>query len=181
MSELFDSAANFKSTFTHKQLIPIAYKWVLGPGKCGCAFKELNSLTCNSEYPDVLGIKSNGTVLIEAKVSLSDFYSDKKKTFRKIPKLGMGDYRFYMCPSGLIKPEQLPENWGLIYVNIEGKARCVVNPYCKSLTGNIWNNPHEKNWKAEQGLMYSALRRLHIRGHIESIYEDQGPIFASTL
>jgi len=40
--------------FTHKDLIPIAYKWVLKRGSCGVAFKELNTHASNGEYPDVL-------------------------------------------------------------------------------------------------------------------------------
>lgn len=159
---------------THKDLIPIAYRWVLKAGRCGVAFKELNSTACNGEYPDVIGMRAWGqSVLIEVKVSRSDFLCDKKKDFRKNPEKGMGDYRFYCCPAGLIKPADLPVNWGLIWVNPQGKARCIVNPYSKSLDGNIWNNPHVKNWQAEHGLMYSALRRLHIKGHIDSIYDKQ--------
>lgn len=162
--------------FTHKELIPIAYKWARTNGSCGVVFKELNTNCSNGEYPDVFGIRSVGhTVLIEVKISRSDFLADKKKMFRQTPQLGMGTYRFYMCPTGLIKPEELPENWGLIYVadsgNNYGKARCVVNPYCKSTTGNIWDDGNEKNWLAEHGLMYSALRRLHINGSLESIYD----------
>lgn len=164
--------------FTHKELIPIAYKWAMTKGKCGVAFKELNTLTCNSEYPDILGIQGAGnTLLIEVKVSRTDFLADAKKTFRKYPNLGMGTYRFYFCPVGLIKVDELPTGWGLIYVDEFGtnykKPRCVHNPYCKSLTGNIWQDRLEKNWRAEHGLMYSALRRLHIKGHIESIYDKK--------
>jgi hypothetical protein len=161
--------------FTHKDLIPIAYQWVLKRGICGVAFKELNTHACNSEYPDVLGFGSYGhSVLIEVKVSRSDFLCDKKKKFRMYPEQGMGRYRFYMCPAGLIKPEELPNNWGLIYVAITGKAKCMVNPYCRSTTGNIWSNGFEnRNMLAEHGFMFSALRRLHIKGHIESIYDKQ--------
>jgi len=159
--------------FTHKDLIPIAYSWVLKRASCGVAFKEM--VTLSSECPDVLGIQGGtNTVLVEVKVGRGDFLSDKKKPFRIRPEKGMGTYRFYMCPVGLIKPDELPNNWGLIYVDATGKACCVVNPYCKTTTGNIWSGGFiSKNIVAEYGMMYSALRRLHKMGHIEYIYDKQ--------
>ena len=167
--------------FTHKDLIPIAYKWVLKNASCGVAFKELYSHACNGEYPDVIGFGAWGhSVLIEVKVSRSDFLCDKKKSFRKNPEKGMGSQRFYMCPEGLIKKDELPEGWGLIYVNVAGKAKLVVRngvmvPYeINGRTGERFMvHNHEKNIIAEQGVMYSALRRLHIKGHIETIYDKK--------
>lgn len=169
------SCKQISQMFTHKDLIPIAYRWVLKSGSCGVAFKELNTHASNGEYPDVIGFGSWGrSVLIEVKVSRSDFLADRKKSFRKYPEQGMGRFRFYMCPVGLIKPADLPDNWGLIYVSVTGKAKCVVNPYCKSNSGNIWGDGFEnRNMIAEHGFMFSALRRLHIKGHIVSIYDKQ--------
>lgn len=159
---------------THKELIPIAYKWVIKTAKCGVAFKELYSHTCNGEYPDVIGFRSHGkSILIECKATRSDFLCDKNKLFRKHPEKGMGDYRFYLCPKGVISPEDLPNGWGLIWIDNSGKAKCIVNPYCKSVSGNIWRNHMVKNWAAEHSLMYSALRRLHIKGHIDCIYDKE--------
>lgn len=158
---------------THNDLVQIAYRWVLKRGSCGVAFKELNTTTSNREYPDVIGFGAwNHSVLIEVKVSRPDFMKDRHKSFRKDPSLGMGKYRYYMCPAGLIKPEDLPERWGLIYVNDQMKARCVVNPY-GHVDGNIRRNGFERNIHAEHQLMYSALRRLHIKGHIDCIYDKQ--------
>lgn len=159
---------------THKEVVQIAYQWVLKSGGCGVAFKELNSLACNGEYPDVLGVMGWGkSVLIEVKVSRSDFCADKKKSFRKNPELGMGTFRYYCCPEGLIKPTELPDGWGLIYVNIKGKAKCVFNPYNRINPTNGRHPGFKQNLQAEHGLMYSALRRLHLKGHIETIYDKQ--------
>lgn len=164
--------------WTHKQLIPIAYRWVLKNGSCGVAFKELNSLASNGEYPDVIGFGSWGrSVLIEVKVSRSDFLCDKKKSFRKNPEKGMGRYRYYCCPTGLIKQNELPNGWGLIYVDDKGKAKCVFNPYSRWVNGVGLTAEHHpgfnQNMHAEHSLMYSALHRLHIKGHIDSIYDKQ--------
>ncbi len=158
--------------YTHRELVEIAYKWVLKNASCGVAFKELYTGSTD-EIPDVIGFGSWGhSVLVEVKVSRSDFLCDKNKSFRKNPQLGMGTRRYYCCPSGLIKKEDLPEGWGLVYVNPKGKAVCVHRPTKPNpeFEGSmVWYN-HEKNMRAEHGLMYSALRRLHIRGLIKEIY-----------
>jgi hypothetical protein len=179
--ELFKSEKTTQkeeSKWSHSDLIPIACRWVLKNASCGVAFKELNTYCCNGEYPDVIGFGGWGhSVLIEVKVSRSDFLSDKKKKFRKEQEMGMGKQRFYCCPVGLIKVADLPEGWGLIYVDMSGRAKCVHNPYRRYIDGENRSNPGHPGFKqnmfAEHGLMYSALRRLHIKGHIESIYDKQ--------
>lgn len=84
--------------------------------------------------------------------------------------MGMGFQRFYCCPTNLIKVEELPAGWGLIYVNDKHKARCVHSPY-KGNIGERIAGFHERNHRAERDLMYSALRRLHIRGLVDEIYK----------
>ncbi|NEH32643.1 hypothetical protein [Rhizobium ruizarguesonis] len=37
------------------------------------------------------------------------------------PQRGMGHYRSYLCPKGLITPEDVPENWGLIWYDPSAK------------------------------------------------------------
>lgn len=164
-----------KEKITHKELVEISYKWVLKRGGCGVAFKELNTLACNREYPDVIGFGSGEySVLVECKASYSDFVADKNKSFRIAPTLGMGKYRLYCCEEGLIKPEELPFQWGLIYIK-DGKYRIIVNPLPH---GTIVDGKyHHVNWcfdqnlRAEHGLMYSALRRLFIKGYMPAIYD----------
>jgi len=168
-SELCKSAQLFLlMELTHDKLVDIAYRWVLANGSCGVAFKELVS-SGTREIPDVIGFGAwEHSVLVEVKVSRSDFLSDKGKSFRKNPEQGMGRQRFYCCPSGIIKVEDLPAGWGLLWVNEKGKCRTIHCPY----KGNIElrHKGHVNNLQAERGLMYSALRRLHLRGRIEEIY-----------
>lgn len=154
---------------THSDLVDVAHKWLLK--KSGFAFKELKAATLYGEIPDAIGFKGWGdSILIEVKSSRGDFLADKKKIFRKEPEKGMGKYRFYLCPKDLIKINELPENWGLIYVNDKGKARIKHNPYT-STGGNIWRNGFkDKCDKSEMQMMYSALRRLNLRGRIDEIY-----------
>ncbi|OPC34585.1 hypothetical protein [Elizabethkingia miricola] len=153
-------------TFTHSDLVDIGYKWTLN--KCGFAFKELTCI--NNEIADVIGFNSNGSFLLEAKVSRSDFLKDKKKSFRANPCIGMGDWRFFIVPKGLIKVTELPEMWGLIEVNEKGKAINTFNPFGSGNIYGMWKR-NQKNREAELNLMYSALRRLHLRGRIDEIYQ----------
>jgi hypothetical protein len=153
--------------YTHSELIEIGYKWCLT--KCGFAFKDL--VTIGGEVPDVIGFNSEGTFLLEAKTSRSDFFNDNKKWFRRVPECGMGDWRFYICKKDMIKIEELPEMWGLIEVNEKGKARIKYNPFGK---GNIYSRwkKNEKNSGGERAMLYSALRRIHEKGMMHIIYSQ---------
>ena len=136
--------------YTHQKLVDIAHQWVIKNTSCGFAIKELKTL--EREQPDVLGFGSGQhSVLIEVKISRSDFLADRKKSFRNNPSIGMGTQRFYCCPNGLINKEELPVGWGLLYVNEKGKIKIVH----KSYKGNIGErcNGFEKNKSAEASIM----------------------------
>ncbi|TGM19061.1 hypothetical protein EHQ82_10935 [Leptospira selangorensis] len=155
--------------FTHTELVAIAYKWLLNNTSCGVAFKELVATSNTNEIPDVIGFGSQGfSVLIECKTSRADFFADRKKHFRtQFPEMGMGSHRLYCAPKGMIKIGELPDGWGLIEVNEKGRAKCVH----KKWEGNNYGfGSLSKNLRAEHSLMYSALRRLHIRNRIDEIY-----------
>jgi len=140
-------------TIEHEELVKLAEKWLRGRG-CGVVLTELH--THASERPDAIGFRSGYSIVVECKTSWADFAADAQKVIRLLPYEGMGSYRFYLCPAGLIDVSDLPENWGLIWVNEEGKARMVRGP-----KGNIWGQAFsfEKNMKAEQLMLVSALRR----------------------
>ena len=159
------------SSITHSEVVEIAYKWVLKNAGCGVAFKELSSSSHSGEIPDVIGFGAwTHSVLIEVKVSRGDFLSDKRKKFRANPDLGMGKHRFYCCPTGLITINDLPKGWGLIYVSETGKAKRVFNPYGGNVN-RFGSGFLIRDIKAEHGLMYSALRRLQVRGMVKEIYK----------
>jgi len=158
---------------THCELVELAYRWILKNASCGIAFKELKTLSW--EIPDVIGFGSGGhSVIVECKTSRSDFIKDKSKPFRLNPQLGMGTHRFYCCPKDLIKATELPEGWGLIYAD-GGKARLAHNPLVKYLNenGNEYKSRynHQKNADSEFQVLYSALRRLFIKGYVKHIYD----------
>lgn len=179
----------FPITFTHAQLVEIAYKWLLKNGGVGVAFKEL--VTMAREIPDVIGFDSWQSILIECKTSRSDFFREKKKWHRQHSN-GMGTWRFICCPKNLIKVDELPEKWGLIYVDEKGKAKIEHDCRVKKVKepcpewmkdehpDGFWTrrvradeNKFEVDMFAERRLMYSALRRIFVKGHMNAIYDKQ--------
>jgi len=152
---------------THTDLVKIAKNWLAKTCGCGVVFTEL--VTNAIEVPDAIGLRSDYTILVECKTSRSDFFADQKKIFRQLPEEGMGDFRFYLCETDLIKIEDLPERWGLLYW--DGKRVKKI----RAPKGNIWLSQKEhrfnKNVKAEHKIMYSALRRIELRGDLDKIYE----------
>ncbi len=154
---------------SHQQLVEIAYKWVLKNGSCGFAAKEIG--TISSEIPDVIGFVSGShSVLIECKASRSDFLKDKHKLFRQDGS-GMGLFRIYCCPVGIIKPEDLPEKWGLIHITDEKQPIEIVNPLRQENKYINWT--FSKNDIAERAIMYSMLRRLKSAGSITEFYKNE--------
>lgn len=111
------------------------------------------------ERPDVIGFNSLHSLLIEVKTSRRDFLADAKKPIRIHPELGIGDFRFYLCPSGLITPEDLPPRWGLLWY--DGRSIEIIVDVLD--TGNYISsgNPNrfEKHVMNERRIMYSLLRR----------------------
>ena len=81
--------------------------------RCKIIFKEPHGYNISKEYPDVLGTGMKNDINIECKVSRQDFIKDGKKRHNH----PFGNYKFYACPEGLIKPEEVPEKFGLIYVD----------------------------------------------------------------
>lgn len=143
----------------HPELVRLAEYWLMKSLKCSFSLTEMKC--CQSkEIPDSIGFRQGFSVLVECKVSRADFLADAQKEFRQQPSLGMGNFRFFLCPEGVIRPEDLPPKWGLVWI-VRGKPRHIVGP-----RGNAWTYSgrdfffEEKNLEAEWGLMASALRRL---------------------
>lgn len=69
------------------------------------------------EKPDVLNFDSSGNSwLYEIKMSRSDFLADKNKYARKSIEHGQfGDYRYFVCYGDFIKPNEVPDGWGLYH------------------------------------------------------------------
>lgn len=166
-------------TFTHAELVLVAYRWVLRSGGAAVAFREL--VTIAMETPDVLGIGGTvSSILIECKISRGDFLADRKKPWRLNPSLGMGGHRIYCAPAGLLSLEELPEKWGLLSVAPDRKCTLTYRPDPErpraKFLSDRFGQPHNK--EGEAAVMLSALRRLQNMGLVENIYRTsaRGPV-----
>lgn len=107
---------------THRQLCDRAAYWLQSSKNCKVVLIERNTGGC-AEEPDAIGWTSDTfSYLIEVKVSRSDFLADRKKDHRRRPHTGMGRKRFYLCPKGMLQPEDMPDGWGLLWAT-EGQIR----------------------------------------------------------
>ena len=126
---------------THDELCDLAVRWLKRPNSagghgCTIAVSECRAET-SGEVPDAIGFRAgwaDGSVLVECKVSRADFLADKNKLSRT--KGGMGTWRYYMAPEGIIAPQDLPERWGLLLVNGRGHVKPVVGPAAVALKRN---------------------------------------------
>lgn len=154
----------------HSELVKRAYKWLRNTAGCGFAFTELCAYTNSGEIPDAIGWRGGLSILIECKTTRSDFLADKNKMFRKYPSKGMGRFRYYLCPPNVIKKEDLPEGWGLLYCYTTQIRKIIKS----GRDGTYYTNSKAINELAEIQLMASALRRVEIRGDLQKIYSMEG-------
>src|SRR5947209_3089529 len=113
------------SKFTHQELVDIAARWARN--RHGVVVKEFACL--HWEIADVIAFTAGYSTLIECKASRADFLADKKKVFRSHPEMGMGNYRIYCAPKGMIKESELPDGWALLEINEGKKAKLNVDIY----------------------------------------------------
>jgi hypothetical protein len=151
----------------HIRLTDLGAKWLKRNGFSVVA----TELTCfgSREQPDVIGFRSSCSAIIEVKVSRADFFADQKKPERGSG--GLGIYRFYLCPEGLIRQDELPPRWGLLYA----KGRSVdtvlkpagnlwpplqMHPELAEIAGDWIAFQHAPDLSAERQALFSIARRL---------------------
>lgn len=152
----------------HAELVKAALKWLTGTA--GCAFAVGEVVAWTGEIPDAIGFKSNRSIVVECKTSRADFIADRKKPFREKPEFGMGDHRYFLCPDGVIKPDDELNGWGLLYLK-NGKVKRIVCPVTEKAP-DFWNKgkmknytnwnkkPHKKSRNKELTFVISIARRL---------------------
>lgn len=150
---------NREKKYTHVELCLKAAKYLRNKGiqpfhRCQYVVCELERV---GESPDAYGWGGSTTQMIEVKVSRSDFLADKNKRWRKNSFLGLARFRSYLCLEGIIKECDLPEKWGLLYINETGKISEIVKPEYQ-----------ECNHTEEINLITSILRREGIKPRIFS-------------
>lgn len=82
---------------------------------CGVVFAEH---TAGFEHPDAMGWKyGTWSIVVECKVSRADFFADRKKPTRAAYEKRPAAHCYYLVPTGLVSPNELPDGWGLLYVD----------------------------------------------------------------
>ncbi len=127
--------------------------------RCGVVLSE--QACVSGEMPDAIGWKKAcRSVLVECKVTRSDFLVDRAKPWRRQPETGVGSERYYLAPQGMIECEELPGGWGLLEIcgrEIEMRKRSARN--LRSATG----------FEYEMNLLLASLRRVELRIEPQSI------------
>ncbi len=112
----------------------------------------------NSE-PDVLGLNHARSVVIECKVSRSDYFADQKKRCMRMS-TRLGSYRYYLCPAGLLRVDDIKNGWGLLY----------CHPHKITIEKDATFYPPEETRPEEYQIMYSIIRRLmSLDGHDKTL------------
>ncbi|WP_017461357.1 hypothetical protein [Dyella ginsengisoli] len=159
-------------SLTHGQLCQIGARWLRGRGRCPIVLTEF---ACQlTEQPDVLGLRNAGqdSLLIEAKASRSDFLADKRKPHRSDRAIeALGSYRWYLCEPDVIRVQDLPERWGLLYASrnrVQLIAGADPDRHYWPAETDVWR------WPAGAGeltVMFSVLRRLQLQLGAEAFRE----------
>lgn len=160
--------------FTHQDLCSLAVNWLQrAPGRsgpaCQVAFSEAKG-AWNGEIPDAIGFRTaaedEGSVVVEVKVSRADYLADRAKAHRQDGALGMGLYRYFIAPEGIISVRELPQSWGLVEVSPKGVLRVLAGHVTvKRAEQALWR--HERAIAREWLLLASMLSRL---GNVEAMH-----------
>jgi hypothetical protein len=145
---------------THAQLVRKAVAW-LRSYRCGVVLSEQ---ACSSgEMPDAIGWKrASHSVLVECKISRSDFLADRSKPFRQKPEGGVGSERFYLVLRALVRPDELPPGWGLL--EYHNRRVQMLRPSRKNLRS-------DEGFRCEMNLLLASLRRVEIRIEPQTVTE----------
>jgi hypothetical protein len=145
---------------THAQLVQKAVAW-LRRYRCGVVLSE--QACVSGEMPDAIGWKrACHSVVVECKISRSDFLADRGKPSRRRSETGMGAERFYLLPAGLLRPEELLAGWGLLEYQ-KGKVNLIRR--------SAKNFRSEVGFNYEMNLLLASLRRVEIRIAPQTITE----------
>lgn len=174
--------------FTHSKLCDIAVKWLKKPnskGGAGChiAVSEMAG-GWSGEIPDAIGFRAagwdDGSTVVEVKISRSDFLADRNKPHRNGETLGMGKWRFYLCPEGLISPDEVPEKWGLVYVTKRGGTVCVKGhagiTNMRLRKDDLLANEFEHDKEREMFLLVKLMSRI---GDVEALNQKLRALYRS--
>jgi hypothetical protein len=139
-------------------LVQKAVSW-LRRYRCGVVLSE--QACVSGEMPDAIGWKrACHSVVVECKISRADFLADRAKPWRSKPEDALGCERFYLTPSSLLKPDELPPKWGLL--ECRNRRVEIIKPAAKDSRGKT-------GFRHEMNLLLASLRRVEVRIEPQSI------------
>lgn len=174
---------------THASLTELAVRWLKrshsqnGPG-CHIAVSECRS-GLTGEIPDAIGWRvaghNDGSTVVEVKASRGDFLTDKNKPHRNGEEIGLGNWRYYLCPEGVIKSDDLPEDWGLLWVNSRGHIKPQVGPmtidHYTRRNELLQAMRHDSDPDGERFILVKLLNRVgdaeELNKKIRAVYNDR--------
>ena len=150
----------------HYDLCCLGAKWLRNRKNCEhCEgqWKYVAVEVCvnGCENPDIWAFNGWSTIVVEVKVSRSDYLNDQKKVWH-LPgneECLAGNYRYYLTPKELLTADDLPEGVGLL--EYDGK----------NIMRIIRAKRHSVSNHADGIIMASILRREQFR---EGIYNYRG-------
>ncbi|EBX2707299.1 hypothetical protein DRL16_23330 [Salmonella enterica subsp. enterica serovar Bredeney] len=157
-------------TLTHGELCRIAGDFLQRKGFKVAFDDRFRAKTRYGELPDAIGFRNGTSCLIEVKCSRADLLADRKKQFRITPEKGMGNWRFFLSEPGIVEISDLPEGWGLLHV-IDGQVKNIHGWKGNAMWLQREKKPFKANKEAENAFLYSALRRVVVRGHFNDVYD----------
>jgi hypothetical protein len=105
--------------------------------------------------PDAIGWKrACHSVLVECKISRSDFLADRDKPFRQKSDLGLGCERYYLTLPSLLQSKDLPPGWGLL--EVRRRKVVIIRRSDRKLRTAAGQD-------SEMNLLLASLRRVEIR------------------
>lgn len=140
---------------THKEIVGKVAKWLkrhkqnIAVPNCTLILKELVSLNHSGEVPDVLGFNCWSSVMIEVKCSRKDFIRDQRKRHKKHSE-GAGEFKFYCCPERLLTPMQMPDGYGLLWIDDKGKISIMKEA----------KRHKNADMRTERSMLLSYIRRM---------------------
>jgi len=140
---------------SHHDVVQRAVRWLRGHHGCRPVFAEIS--TYERVNPDAIGFRKPAggmrawSVLIEAKISRSDFRADRDKIIHRLPDLCPGQERWYLTPPNLVRPEEVPVGWGL--AECGARSVRIVRPAPIAPEVNV------QRAVCDMGILLSAVRR----------------------
>lgn len=112
--------------------------WLIRSKQCNPVFTEKGSANF-SEMPDAIGFKTDLSIVAECKISKSDLYADRKKSFRESG--GLGNLRYYFLPESLYCECNRFDfkGWGVVIVTGQGVVRKIRGINSIDFESNIKN------------------------------------------